>query len=874
MNRLFLACACLLSPTFALEGSYSILTSTSTGLAVGMNLYLPPGYNQAANASRRYPLMVFLGGAGERGDPTDAAVVLQKSTVWGPAKEIRYADRDFPFIVVTPISTEWYSSLPVEYNTMVEYLKIATRVDPDRIYFTGACAGASGVMEFAQVNPQQVAAMIPALTQTPLPRTPQRLQEIPTWFFHAFADPFVSREQTITWADAIANSFGFSPISCMDNYPYGTASNGSPTYNPNNQTGSFRPGSGWSWTTYTVAAEDSLLLFTMMSTDLHNVWHYAVTKDSVLHWLTKQRRQSPFGGTPVTLPGRIEAEAFDFGGHLRAYRDSSVTNSGGHTFRNSVNPYDGTVDNEQVDVAAVCDGTAVTATAAGEWIEYTVNCSESGSYALGLRVRATASGGAVHLESDGVSVTPSIAIPTTADFTTMVVAGPTLTAGPQVLRLVIEQGGFDLNWFEIVVPAGPANLIIDNRQNDKVTTSGAWALSSFTPGFHAQDYLSAAPGATASATFRPNLPRSGAYEVSLWYPSNSSRGTADVTVIYGSGSQTLSTTVDQRIGGGAWRVLGSFEFVSGTTGSVTIGAAGSSGYISADAVRFDELATTVPPDPIDLIIDNPDCARVTTSGPWTVSTYTSGFYGPNYLSAVPGSDCVATFRPNLATDGFFTVSMRYPANGARGVSPVAIAYDGGLYATTVDQRCNGDTWITLGSFAFAAGGDSAVTIRSLGAGGYVSADAVRFTQVPALPPLDLTIDNDDAGRVTIIGAWSATTTAPGFYGVNYVSTAPSSDKRVVYRPNLPRGGTFAISIWYPATPSRGTAPVTISSGDGSLDEVINVDQRSNGGRWNLLGIFPLDAGSTPSITIGSFASGGWIGADAIRLVETEVGGSG
>ena len=63
-------------------------------------------------------------------------------------------------------------------------------------------------------------------------------------------------------------------------------------------------------------------------------------------------------------------------------------------------------------------------------------------------------------------------------------------------------------------------------------------------------------------------------------------------------------------------------------------------------------------------------------------------------------------------------------------------------------------------------------------------------------------------------------------------------------------------------------------GDGDLSEVINVDQRVNGGTWNVLGTFPLDVGSGPTITIGCFDSGGWIGADAVRLVESPIGGPG
>jgi hypothetical protein len=763
------------------------------------------------------------------------------------------------------VSSQWYSAQPDALDAVVEYVKARARVDPDRVYFSGLCIGASGVMEYAQVHPQQLAAILPIITQSPTPWRPERLRGLPTWLFHAFGDPAVSRQQTITWADAIAATSSPSAASCMDTYPYGPDQ----TANARSQSGAFRPGSGWTWRDFTGAADDALLQFTLLSVNTHEIWQFVITHPAVLHWLFKQRRQAPYAGVPAAVPGPVQAEAFDTGGERIAYLDATPANSGGSAFRRSINPIDGLPDDEQVDLVEDAEGVAVGDTAAGEWLAYTVDCAESGSYALALRVRAAAPGGALHLEGTGGALTSSIPIPITSGFTTLLVAGPTLPRGRQVLRLVVDHGGFDLDWFAITAPPGPADLVIDNRQTDKVASSGPWSVSDYVPGHYGPDYLSAAPDTSADATFRPNLPRAGWYEVFLWYPANQSRGIATVTVDHGGAA--FVARVDERSAGSTWASLGTFDFAAGTGGAVTISSAGAGGYVSADAVRFAERPS-VPP--MDLIVDNPDHARVTTTGPWVLTSFTPGFYGADYLSAAPGSDCTATFRPNLPRSGIFAVSLRYPANASRGTAPVTVIHDGGTYATAVDQRRDGGTWKELGSFAFAAGPGAAVTIGSLGAGGYVGADAVRFAEVPALLPIDLVIDDDDAARVAASEGWSLSTVAPGFHGAGYLSTAPAPGRRVVYRPNLPRAGTFAISIWYPATPSRGTSPVTIAYGDGSLSEVIAVDQRSGGGQWNPLGVFPLDAGPAPTITIGTADTGGWIGADAVRLTEATIGDGG
>ena len=62
------------------------------------------------------------------------------------------------------------------------------------------------------------------------------------------------------------------------------------------------------------------------------------------NWITVARGGStPFGGTPVPLPGTIEAERFDEGGPELAYHDDSSGNSGG-AFRSTDVDIEGTSD--------------------------------------------------------------------------------------------------------------------------------------------------------------------------------------------------------------------------------------------------------------------------------------------------------------------------------------------------------------------------------------------------------------------------------------------------------------------------------------------------------------------------------------------------
>ena len=71
----------------------------------------------------------------------------------------------------------------------------------------------------------------------------------------------------------------------------------------------------------------------------------------------------------------------------------------------------------------------------------------------------------------------------------------------------------------------------------------------------------------------------------MWWKSNSVYA-ANVPVDINHASGTASMTVDQTSSGGQWNLLGTYDFDAGTSGSITIDNAGTSGHVIADAVRF------------------------------------------------------------------------------------------------------------------------------------------------------------------------------------------------------------------------------------------------------------------------------------------------
>ena len=120
---------------------------------------------------------------------------------------------------------------------------------------------------------------------------------------------------------------------------------------------------------------------------------------------------------------------------------------------------------------------------------------------------------------------------------------------------------------------------------------GAWKHSVHTPPFVGASYIHDMKEAKGkkSATFTPNLPRAGRYEVRMSHNSNIRRANGvPVTIRYADGQ----TVVKVNEGEPApikklFRSLGTFRFEAGKSGSVTINTGGTEGkYVIVDAVQF------------------------------------------------------------------------------------------------------------------------------------------------------------------------------------------------------------------------------------------------------------------------------------------------
>jgi len=173
---------------------------------VNFLLYLPADYGQ--DPQRRWPLILFLHGASERG--------------YNPLDITRYSipaflttRSDFPFIVLSPQSLpdNWWSNQVDMLNALLDQIQTDYAVDPKRIYLTGQSMGGFGTWALALKYPARFAAIVPVasgydVTADVVPPNICNLKSVPIWVFHGALDQSLSPDQVTAMVQALQNCPG------------------------------------------------------------------------------------------------------------------------------------------------------------------------------------------------------------------------------------------------------------------------------------------------------------------------------------------------------------------------------------------------------------------------------------------------------------------------------------------------------------------------------------------------------------------------------------------------------------------------------------------------------------------------------------------
>ncbi|MFL5528518.1 MAG: prolyl oligopeptidase family serine peptidase [Gemmatimonadaceae bacterium] len=170
-------------------------------------IFVPASYTR----SERWPVILFLHGAGERG--SDGFMQTQV----GLASAIRQSAARFPAIAVFPQATSdssWTGTLAQVAMMALDQTTREYQTDPTRIYLTGLSMGGNGTWYVAYRNPKRFAAIAPICAwisaqfwKTAQPVVPadsgeayaaraRQLRQTPTWIFHGEVDPVVPVDES------------------------------------------------------------------------------------------------------------------------------------------------------------------------------------------------------------------------------------------------------------------------------------------------------------------------------------------------------------------------------------------------------------------------------------------------------------------------------------------------------------------------------------------------------------------------------------------------------------------------------------------------------------------------------------------------------
>ena len=199
LDRMVKTLACLLlatSLTFAdtqkpqnFSGDYVIKVSYSYLLSS------PEGYE--ADTTKKWPLVIFLHGSGERGNDLE---MLKKH---GPPKLIA-AGQKFPAVIASlqcPSNELWN---PHGVKALTDHLTKTERIDASRVYLTGLSMGGFGTWETAFEYPDTYAAIAPICGGAGVRWvTASRLKHLPAWIFHGDKDGAVPVENSHKIHDAL-----------------------------------------------------------------------------------------------------------------------------------------------------------------------------------------------------------------------------------------------------------------------------------------------------------------------------------------------------------------------------------------------------------------------------------------------------------------------------------------------------------------------------------------------------------------------------------------------------------------------------------------------------------------------------------------------
>jgi predicted peptidase len=163
-------------------------------------LYVPEDYKK--EDSKKWPLIIFLHGSGERGDDLDVL------TRHGPPKMVA-GGHSFPAFIISPQAPNHVTWEPHSVKACLDAMEKEYHIDQDRVYITGISMGGYGVWDAIMAYPHTFAAAVPICGSAGVKFVAaERIKHVPVWIFHGSDDTVVPAANSQRIYDALVEAGG------------------------------------------------------------------------------------------------------------------------------------------------------------------------------------------------------------------------------------------------------------------------------------------------------------------------------------------------------------------------------------------------------------------------------------------------------------------------------------------------------------------------------------------------------------------------------------------------------------------------------------------------------------------------------------------
>ncbi|NLE56810.1 MAG: prolyl oligopeptidase family serine peptidase [Planctomycetes bacterium] len=190
--------------TTSSEFQRTFTASDGSGKSISYLVTLPPEYGVD---DRRWPLILFLHGAGERGSD------LEKVKGHGPLEYVEKHE-GLPFLIVSPQAPPdggWDAEL---LAGLLDDVTSQYPVDTDRVYVTGYSMGGGGTWSLATAHPERFAGIVPVCGHGN-PDEVAKLKNVPVWAFHGAKDETIPVSQSEKMVSALRSAGGNATLTVV-----------------------------------------------------------------------------------------------------------------------------------------------------------------------------------------------------------------------------------------------------------------------------------------------------------------------------------------------------------------------------------------------------------------------------------------------------------------------------------------------------------------------------------------------------------------------------------------------------------------------------------------------------------------------------------